>query len=157
MYKGKLPITNIDEDEIKFFSKVNKINEELHLNILIDDDYVINNRDIEIAERLCQFIQYKKIEIDHMNISVSSKPSDLNKFLDERKEILIEEKNYTVKLLNNEINLGSCRVFIKEHEIINFDEIKKLYDENEGKEGIISTQIMLKDFASEKLYIDFNV
>ena len=42
-------------------------------------------------------------------------------------------------------------------EIINFDEIKKLYDENEGKEGIISTQIMLKDFASEKLYIDFNV
>ena len=60
-------------------------------------------------------------------------------------------------MLNNEINLGSCRVFIKEHEIINFDEIKKLYDENEGKEGIISTQIMLKDFASEKLYIDFNV
>ena len=157
LYKGKLPIGGIDEDELKFFTQVNKINEELHLNILIDEDYVIRNKDFEIADSLCEFIKNKKIEIENINISISSKASDLSKFLNEGKEVLVEEKNYKVKLLNNEINLGACKVFIKEHKLINFNEIKKLYDENKDNEDIISTEIMLKDLNSEKLYIDFNI
>ena len=157
LYKGRLPITNINEDELKFFSQVNKINEELHLNILIDEDYVIRNNDFEIANRLCEFIKYKKIEIENINISVTMKSSELDQFLNERKEILVKERNYRVKLLDNEINLGECKVFIKEHKLINFDEIKKLYEENKDNDDIISTEIKLKDFSSEKLYIDFNV
>ncbi|WP_400252365.1 hypothetical protein [Methanobrevibacter smithii] len=70
--EGELPTMSFDDNILDFYKKVNHINEELKLNIVFDDDYLINNDDFISTNIICDFIKNKKIKLDTLPLSMKT-------------------------------------------------------------------------------------
>lgn len=156
--EGKLPSAIFDDDELNFYKKVNKINDELNLDLILDDDYVITNDDFECADMICSFIKTKRIKIDNIALSMKTYINMLKEFIyEDKRQMLLKQDTYILKFLGNEINLGSCQVNIKQYEILNKSELEELYRENIDNNNLISVKPILKEFESNELYLDFSI
>ena len=126
--EGELPTMSFDDDILDFYKKVNHINEELKLNIVLNDDYCISNDDFISANIICDFIKNKKIKLNTLPLSMKTNIFGLNQLLTERNEkFTLKQNEYHVNLIGNEINLGSYKIEIKHYEIVNFDELNEIY------------------------------
>ena len=155
--EGELPTVFFDDNVLDFYKKVNHINEELKLNMVLDDDYLINNDDFISANIICDFIKNKKIKLDTLPLSMKTSIFGLKKLLIERnKQFTLKENEYQVNLIGNEINLGSYKIEIKHYEIVNFDELNEIYVNNLNNDDLINITVILKEKDSDELYMDFN-
>ena len=154
----KLPTYIYDDAELEFYKKVNYINKKLKLDINIKDDYIINNSDFECANMICDYINSKKIKIDNISLSMKTPVSMLHEFITkDKRPMLLKQNEYLIELLGNKINLGSCKVELKEYEILNYNKLKEIYDNNIHNKELISVSAILKDYSSDELYLDFNI
>lgn len=155
--EGELPTMSFDDDILDFYKKVNHINEELKLNIVLNDDYCISNDDFISANIICDFIKNKKIKLNTLPLSMKTNIFGLNQLLTERNEkFTLKQNEYHVNLIGNEINLGSYKIEIKHYEIVNFDELNEIYINNMENEDLINITVILKEKDSDELYMDFN-
>lgn len=155
--EGKLPSVVFDDEELNFYEKVNRINDELKLDLILDEDYVITNEDFECADMICSFIKTKKIKINNIGLSMKTPINMLKEFIyEDKRQMLLKQDTYILKFLGNEINLGPCQVNIKRYEILNKDELEEIYNKNIDNKNLISVKSILKEFESDELYLDFN-
>ncbi len=154
--EGKLPFGDFNECEIKFYRKLCYINEKLNLNLMIDEDYIISNDDRESIDTICSFIKDKKIKLNNISLSMKTHINTLKEIItQEKKQALLKQDQYTIKLLGNEINLGQCKVKINKYKILNIDELQKIYNNNKDNDKIIEFKVILKEYNSDELYLDF--
>ena len=126
--EGKLPLGDFKKEIIEFYKKVCYINEKLNLDLIVDEDYIICNDDFESVNMICSFIKNKKIKLNNISISMKSRIKILKKIItQEKRPVLLEENQYTIKLLGNDVNLGHCKVKINEYKILNIDELNEIY------------------------------
>lgn len=158
IYNDNIPIDDFDENYLMFLKKVNYINDKLNLNLSLDEEYIINKSDVDAIENICEFINNKRIMINHVKFSLKMHKNDLKELIDgEKRNILIKNDYYNINLLGNTIDLGSCQIQINNHKLLNFEEVRKIYEDNKHKEEFIKVPIILKDYDTDELYIDFNV
>ena len=156
-FEGFIPEGKYDDSLIKFFQKVNYINDKLNLDLRIDEDYIINNDDYHCANNICKYIKGKKIPIKNISITMETNLQTLRDFISDKREIILEQNLYMVQLLGNEINLGSCKVVINNYEILNEEELIDIIQFNEKNNNeYVSFTAVLKEQNSDELYLDFN-
>ena len=156
--EGKLPVGVFDDTELNFYKKVNEINEELKLDLVLDDDYLITNEDFECADMICNFIRFKKIKINNIGLSMKTSVNMLKEFIyQDKRQLLLKQKEYILKFLGNDINLGQCQVEIKKYEILNKKELEEIYNKNVDNDDLVSVKAILKESDSDELYLDFNL
>lgn len=155
LFKGNFSNNQVNENYLKFYKKVDKINDYLNLNICLKEDYVVINKDAEIANAICEFIKYKKIKLETFKISLEIFINQLEKILMNNQQFLLKQDNYVVTLLDNEVNLGSYQIYIDEYEILNKDELIDILNSNKYNENPINISIILKS-TKDDLYLDFS-
>jgi len=154
--EGELPLGDFNNEEIEFYKNVCYINDELNLDLMVDEDYIICNDDFESVNMICSFIKDKKIKLDNISISMKTKINILEEFItQDKRQVLLEQEQYLIKLLGNEINLGHCKVKINEYEILNINELNEIYNNHKEDNGLIEFTAILKEYGSNDLYLDF--
>lgn len=156
-FEGVIPEGKYNDNLIKFFQKVNYINDKLNLDLRIDEDYIINKDDYHSANNICKYIKDKKIPLKNISMTMETNLQTLKDFIGDNSEIILEQNMYIVQLLGNEINLGSCKVIINNYEILNKEELMEILQLNESNHNeYISFTAVLKEQNSDELYLDFN-
>ena len=75
----------------------------------------------------------------------------------DKRQLLLKQKEYILKFLGNDINLGQCQVEIKKYEILNKKELEEIYNKNVDNDDLVSVKAILKESDSDELYLDFNL
>lgn len=157
VFEGKLPKEEYDENLIKFYKKIVTINEKMNLNLTIDEEYVIRQDDIECADSICAYLENKKIPITNLSINMEIDSKMLYKFIyNTEKKLVLEQNSHIVKLLGNEINLGSCKIQMNNYTILNEEELINILESNKENDEKLHITIILKENNSEEFYLDFN-
>lgn len=155
LLKDKFPKIIIDKEQIKFFEKINVINDYFELNMIYDEDYEIKKTDIENAKLLCDYIKNKKIHIKTIESKIEITTSKLNELLQhETKETVLFNSRFEIDLLNKNIGLKEFNVKINSLKIINKKDLLHIVNTHNPDE-IINTKIIMGDEKSD-LILDFN-
>ena len=155
VFKNTFPETIVDDEFVKFLEKVNEINNYFDLNIIYDDDYEINSRDIQNTQSLCSYIKNGVIYAEDIRAKFKITTSQLEKIIkNEHEKIEVNEPNYRLKLLNKNIELGSFKIKINSLKIINKEELKQIVKSN-NSEDYVGVEIIMADEES-KVILEFN-
>lgn len=156
--EGKLPKITLDDTLFKFYQQVNYINKELNLDIALEENYILLNRDIINADIISEFIKTKKVKLNKIPIYIKTTILGLNQLLkQENKQVTLKQDKYSLKLLGNEINLGPYKIEIEHYEILNYEELKKIYEYNKDKPESIEITVILKEKDCDEFYMDFEI
>lgn len=156
--EGKLPKITLDDTLFKFYKQVNYINKELNLDITLEENYILLNRDIINADIISEFIKTKKVKLNKIPIYIKTTILGLNHLLkQENKQVTLKQDEYSLKLLGNEINLGPYKIEIEHYEILNYEELKKIYEYNKDKPESIEITVILKEKDCDEFYMDFEI
>ena len=155
IFSNHFPKTNIDYEFIMFLDKLNKINNELNLDLIYEEDYEITEKDRTNVEILCSYIKNKTIEAENIRAKFKITLSQLNDIIEhEHKDVDIMNPHYNIKILNKTLDLGQFHTKINSLKIINKDELMNLINTHES-DKLVNVEIVMTDEKSE-LILDFN-
>ena len=156
--EGKLPKIIFDDTLFEFYKQVNYINEKLNLDIVLDEEYELINGDIINANIISEIIKTKKFKLNEIPVSLKTTKSGLNYLLkQENKRFALKQEEYTLKLLGDEIDLGPYKIEMEHYEILNYEELKEIYENNKDNPKSIEVTAILKEKDCDAFYMDFDI
>lgn len=156
--EGKLPKIKFDDTLFEFYKQLNYINEKLNLDIVLDEEYVLLNGDIINARIISDIIKTKKFKLNEIPVSLKTRMSGLNHLLkQENKQFTLKQEEYSLMLLGDEIKLGPYKIEMEHYEIINYEELKEIYENNKNNPKSIEVTAILKEKDCDEFYMDFDI
>lgn len=156
--EGELPKIIVDDTLFKFYKQLNYINEKLNLDIVLDDEYELLNGDIINANIISEIIKTKKFKLSKIPVSLKTTASGLNYLLRQKnKQFTLKQEEYTLKLLGDEIKLGPYKIEMEHYEILNYKELKEIYEQNKDNPELIEVTAILKEKDCDKFYMNFEI
>lgn len=156
--EGKLPKIIVDDTLFDFYKQVNYINEKLNLDIVLNEEYVLLNGDIINANIISEIIKTKKFKLSKIPVSFKTTMFGLNYLLkQENKQFTLKQDEYTLKLLGNEIKLGPYTIELEHYEILNYEELKEIYENNKNNPESMEITAILKEKDCDEFYMNFDI
>ena len=156
--EGKLPKTIVDDTLFEFYKQVNYINEKLNLDIVLDDEYVLLNGDIINASIISEIIKTKKYKLNKIPVTLKTSMLGLNYLLkQENEQFILKQDEYKLNLLGDEINLGPYNIELEHYEILNYEELKEVYEQNKDNPESIELTAILKEKDCDEFYMNFEI
>ena len=154
IFENKIPENELTTEFIDYYRKLNKINNELKLNLTHDEEYNINETDFKSIDILYSLIKNNYLIQTQINIPFNGSVENLQKILKNESKMFSTKMKYHVTLLGHEIDLGFGELNIKSVIIKNKEElleIIKLKDKSEEIEVILKIQ----EKSSDEIIINF--
>ena len=154
IFENKIPSNDLTIEFIEYYRKLNKINNELKLNLIHNEGYNMNDTDFKSIDILYSLIKNNYLAKPEINLPFNGTVEDLQKILENELKTFSTKMKYHVTLLGHEIDLGFGEFNINSLLIENKKELLetiKLKDYNETVEVILK----IREESSEDIIINF--
>lgn len=136
IFETELPNNDLTNEFIEYYRKLNKINDELKLNMIHKNEYQITNSDFESIDTLYSLIKNNSITMNEIKFPFRGPVEDLKKILENESKEFSSKLNYNITLLGYKIDLGFGETKITSFNIKNKENLLKIIKSKEIMEKL---------------------
>ena len=149
-----MPSNELTIDFIEYYRKLNKINNELKLNLIHNEGYNMNDSDFKSIDILYSLIKNNYLVKTQINLPFNGLVEDLEKILENELKMFSTKMKYYVTLLSHEIDLGFGEFNINSLVIENKKELLETVKLKDDKETI-EVVLKIREKSSDEIIINF--
>lgn len=154
IFENKMPSNELTIDFIEYYRKLNKINNELKLNLIHNEGYNMNDSDFKSIDILYSLIKNNYLVKTQINLPFNGLVEDLEKILENELKTFSTKMKYYVTLLSHEIDLGFGEFNINSLVIENKKELLETVKLKDDKETI-EVVLKIREKSSDEIIINF--
>lgn len=154
IFENKMPSNELTIDFIEYYRKLNKINNELKLNLIHNEGYNMNDSDFKSIDILYSLIKNNYLAKTQINLPFNGSVEDLEKILENELKTFSTKMKYYVTLLSHEIDLGFGEFNINSLVIENKKELLETVKLKDDKETI-EVVLKIREKSSDEIIINF--